>query len=165
MFYTYLWLREDGTPYYAGKGIGNRAFIKDSHRVPPPKDKERIIIQEFECEVDAFLAEKFLIAYYGRKDLKTGCLINRTEGGTGGAHPVSKITKAKQSQSALGKNTWSEGNKNACGRRDEIQCHVMSEAVKEKNITDPSRKWRQHHTRWHVKRNIINLECTLCLTN
>ena len=74
-FYTYLWLRADGTPYYAGKGIGRRAFKKYTHRMPPPPN-ERIIIQEFECEEDAFFAEKFLIAFYGREDLGEGKLLN-----------------------------------------------------------------------------------------
>jgi hypothetical protein len=80
-FYTYLWLREDGTPYYVGKGHGNRAF--DWHRRfrTPPRD--RIIIQEHLSEADAFAAEVFLIAFYGRKNLETGCLRNLTDGGEG----------------------------------------------------------------------------------
>jgi hypothetical protein len=78
-FYTYLWLREDGTPYYVGKGKGNRAIRKGS-----PTDLDRVLIQEFPCEADAFSAEKFLIAYYGRKDNGTGILRNLTDGGEGG---------------------------------------------------------------------------------
>ena len=84
MFYTYLWLREDGRPYYVGKGHGDRAF--DWHkRVGRAPSRDRIIIQEHLSEEDAFAAEVFLIAFYGRKDLRTGCLTNLTDGGEGPA--------------------------------------------------------------------------------
>ena len=81
MFYTYLWLREDGTPYYVGKGSNNRAFISWSHGVHCPPEEARIIVQEFVSENEAFEAEKFLIDYFGRLDTGTGCLRNLTEGG------------------------------------------------------------------------------------
>lgn len=100
-FYTYLWLREDGTPYYVGKGTIKRALRKGA-------PKGRVIIQEHPCEADAFAIEKFLISYYGRKDIGTGILRNRTDGGEGGAtntgKKFSEITKAKMSKSMLGKN-------------------------------------------------------------
>jgi len=75
IFYTYMWLREDGTPYYVGKGYGTRAW----RRGCPPHD--RIIVQESEDE--AVQAEIFLIAFYGRKDKGTGILHNFTDGGEG----------------------------------------------------------------------------------
>ena len=77
MFYTYLWLREDGSPYYVGKGTLERAHRKGA----PPE--ERIIVQEWLSEEQAFTAEIFLIAFYGRIDLGTGCLRNLTAGGEG----------------------------------------------------------------------------------
>jgi len=83
MFYTYLWLREDGTPYYVGKGKGSRAFVKESHRQSPPKDLNLIITQSWSSEDDAFEAETFLINFYGRKDIGTGVLRNLTNGGEG----------------------------------------------------------------------------------
>jgi hypothetical protein len=82
-FYTYLWLRVDGTPYYAGKGKGSRAFKTDDHGVKCPKDLSRIIVQPQPSEEAAFAVEKFLIEYYGRLDLGTGCLRNLTSGGDG----------------------------------------------------------------------------------
>ena len=80
-YYTYLWLRIDGSPYYAGKGKGNHGFSSRDHRVKCPQDPVRIITQEWLSEEQAFEAEKFLIAYYGRIDLGTGCLRNLTDGG------------------------------------------------------------------------------------
>jgi hypothetical protein len=81
MFYTYLWLREDGTPYYVGKGSGDRAYNQNGHRMRKPLDDSRIMVHEFESEDDAFFAEMFLISFYGRSDNGTGCLSNLTDGG------------------------------------------------------------------------------------
>lgn len=80
-YYTYLWLRKTGTPYYVGKGSGHRAYYGFRNRVVPPPPKDRIVIQYFESEEEAYEAEKFLISFYGRKDQNTGCLINLTDGG------------------------------------------------------------------------------------
>ena len=81
-YYVYLYLREDGTPYYVGKGKGNRAFSLKRRISPPPK--ERIIIHtENLSENDAFELEKKLITQYGRKDNDTGILRNLTDGGEG----------------------------------------------------------------------------------
>jgi NUMOD3 motif len=101
IFYTYLWLREDGTPYYVGKGVKDRAWHSgEGHR--PPKDKARILIQEFPSEQDAMSAEVFLIAYYGRKDLGTGCLRNLTDGGEGSSG-LSVENRAKKADAQRGK--------------------------------------------------------------
>jgi hypothetical protein len=81
-YYTYLYLRDDGTPYYVGKGKGRRVS-RTVGRHRPPFDSSRIILQEFSSEPDAIFAERFLISLYGRKDLSTGCLINMTDGGEG----------------------------------------------------------------------------------
>lgn len=123
MFYTYLWLRTDGTPYYAGKGKGRRGFINWGHSVPCPKDKERIITQEWLTENQAYEAEKFLIAYYGRLDEGTGCLRNRTNGGDGGAtfghkgHKHSAETKAAFSAARKGMPCKNKGSKRSVEQR------------------------------------------------
>ena len=42
-FYTYAYLRKDRTPYYIGKGNGDRVYRKRSKGINAPKDKNRII--------------------------------------------------------------------------------------------------------------------------
>lgn len=95
-FYAYLWLREDGTPYYAGKGTGKRAFSNKGHSVSPPRDSSRIVVFRRSSEQDAFETEMELIRNWGRKDNGTGCLYNYTNGGEGMAgHFPSEETRKK----------------------------------------------------------------------
>ena len=104
MFYVYQYLRENGTPYYVGKGSGDRAWKKWSKKdIKPPQDSSRIIIvRDGLNEQEAFDLEKNLISEYGRKDLGTGILHNKTDGGEGSSgHKIggwkwSEESKAKR---------------------------------------------------------------------
>ena len=81
-YYTYAYLREDRTPYYIGKGKGRRLYKKRSKGVNAPKDKSRILIlKQNLTEEESFRHEVYMIAVFGRKDLGTGILHNRTNGG------------------------------------------------------------------------------------
>jgi len=88
-FYTYAYLREDGTPYYIGKGSGKRIYCKGGRPCVTPKDKTRIIfLKQNLIEEEAYKHEIYMIAVFGRKDLKTGILHNRTIGGEGSSGAI-----------------------------------------------------------------------------
>jgi hypothetical protein len=105
-FYTYAYLREDRTPYYIGKGQGKRLYQKGKGEVYPPKDKSRIIfLKQNLIEEDAFKHEIYMIAVFGRKDLGTGILRNKTGGGDGVSGIVlSEENKRKRSERMKGTN-------------------------------------------------------------
>ena len=119
-YYTYAYLRKDRTPYYIGKGHGERAFRKSGRRCPRPKDKSRILFLKTGLTQDeANKHEVYMISVFGRKDKGTGILRNLTDGGEG-----------------------TSGNK-----RSEEFCKRMSEVHSGKTISQAHKKrLREAHT-------------------
>ena len=110
-YYIYEYLREDHTPYYIGKGQGNRAFTKQGHTVPlPPRSRIRIIKKDL-TDIEARNLEIELIAKYGRKDLGTGILRNLTDGGNGTAGRIQTQATRKLIGEANSRRVWSEESK------------------------------------------------------
>ena len=90
-FYVYVHKKKTtGEVFYVGKGTGKRAY----HKTKRSKfwknivEKHGYVVEFIEVGLQewyAFELEQNLIAYYGRRDLEEGCLVNATEGGEGSA--------------------------------------------------------------------------------
>ena len=115
-FYVYAYIRNKdsqtakaGTPYYIGKGCGNRAWKHcKNDSIHPPIDSTKIIILENNLtELGAFALERRLIKWWGRIDNNTGILRNKTDGGQGGAfwtgkkRPVSPLKGLQKTQRVI----------------------------------------------------------------
>ena len=115
IYYVYAYLKENGTPYYIGKGKNFRAY--QSHgNVPVPNNKKYIVFLEKNLsEIGAFALERRYIEWYGRIDLNTGILLNMQKGGTGGTttkEALIKISKANiGNKNRLGKPQSKEARK------------------------------------------------------
>jgi len=145
-YYTYAYLREDRTPYYIGKGRGDRAF-SSNRTINKPKDQSRIIfLKQNLTEEEAFRHEVYMIAVLGRKDLGTGILHNRTNGGEGSSGAIrseetrrilsEKNKGKKQSEETIRKR--SEANKGK--KRSEETRRKLSEIKKGKKHSEEHRR-------------------------
>ena len=115
-FYVYQYLRSHKSkygdimsPYYIGKGQGNRAYSK-LHTIHPPQDRSKIqFLAKNMNEADALQVEMLLIQLYGRINNQTGCLRNLTVGGKGSTG----YRHTEQTKEKLKGNTFSLGHKHS----------------------------------------------------
>ena len=111
-YYTYAWLRLDGTPYYIGKGTNNRAF--DRRRKYCPTLDRILILKKNLTEKEAFKHEVYMISVFGRKDTGTGILRNMTDGGEGvSGYSHTDIAKANIGKAQVGSLNFNFGKPEA----------------------------------------------------
>lgn len=120
-YYTYAYLREDKTPYYIGKGSNDRAYGDHKGYVFVPPIDRILILKYFDDENDAFKHEIYLINVFGRKDLGTGILWNRTNGGEGVSGAVfTEETRNRMSKSRMGDKNHFYGKKHSIQTKEKI---------------------------------------------
>jgi hypothetical protein len=142
-FYTYAWLREDRTPYYIGKGIGNRAYKKhrrgNSYMSAPPKNRI-IFLKKNLTEFDAYKHENYIISILGLKN-EGGILINMSYGGEGSSgRKPSKYCIERTKQVNTGR-TLSEEHKKKVSEQVSQRRWWNNGSIDKHSIECPGTEW------------------------
>jgi hypothetical protein len=129
-------LREDGTPYYIGKGKGRRAYHPYNRNAKCPP-KERILFLKINLtEEEAFRHEVYMIAVLGRKDIGTGILRNLSSGGDG---PTSGWVPTEETKNNISKGMKGKNKKPKSAEHREKISNALK-GRKPKPITEETRK-------------------------
>jgi hypothetical protein len=143
MFYVYAYLRKDGTPYYIGKGSKKRAWNKGSNDcIRPPSNKQYIIVVEDHLtDIGALAIERRLIQWYGRKDIGTGILRNKSDGGDGAAG-AKRTPETLQRMSLAGKGRAQTWRVRSVTSPDGKVFETIKDAANSANITSEGIRYR-----------------------
>jgi hypothetical protein len=137
-YYVYEYLREDGSPYYVGKGINGRWYSPQHNVNRPPKERVRFVAENL-TEQEAHGLEIELIARYGRKDIGTGILRNLTDGGEGSSgRPATEQMRKKISETLMGREQSEETKKK---RADALRGQTRTEEQRQRLSNGAKKRW------------------------
>ncbi len=143
-FYTYQYLRTDGSPHYVGKGSNGRVYADHKGHHPPKSsdgsiDHSRILIQHWPDEATALAYERYIIDFWGRKDIDTGILRNRTDGGE---NPPSNKGKPHSEEHRKKIGQAHKGNKYAQGRKCSAETRQILSDLAKTRMNGPNNPFR-----------------------
>lgn len=175
-FYTYVYKRTDGTPFYIGKGHGKRLnqhlydargsrknnllVIKIIRKML--RNGEEPIIEKLIDNIDEELAlfiEQECIDKYGRINNGTGILANLTDGGEGSSGYVVSDEKKKKTSETM-KGTRGGKNNPFYGKKHNKETLAkMSESIK----ANPTKYWLgKKFSEEHLEKLRIQKTCPHC---
>lgn len=153
-FYVYVLFRPwDGSPFYVGKGRGNRWMEHAAGRKNTRNrrllrifnkakkldlDVPRVKVRDGLTEPEAFAIESALIAAIGRRDRVGGPLANLTDGGEGASGNIlSAESRAKIGLSAI-------GNKRSLGKKQSAETRAKQRMIA-LNRSDEYKAWTRNN--------------------